>query len=278
MKPASLCFFTVLAFTASAQAASYATDFQDFPLGDINGRKDWSVDDPRTDIANVIQWGPSGTQNKAASIGFGYKDEFDNFMPTYSTVNLTHAYGGQFVSNDNVGTSVNLNFGIEDSGTAFPNRDTFGISLTTTGGANLFKVTFTPTTQVADPSVSPPLGVWAVTYTVGGGSPSTTGWGVQEGDSNSFVLNFTAAGATTNFSLTINDHNWTGDALISPTAVIDNFNATWKPFKDPTVPGNADQAGSNALIFDNLSVVPEPSSALLICLAGLGFVARRKRV
>jgi hypothetical protein len=42
-------------------------------------------------------------------------------------------------------------------------------------------------------------------------------------------------------------------------------------------PLNAANEGSNILILDDLSLVPEPSSAMLLGLAALGFVTRRKR-
>ena len=36
-------------------------------------------------------------------------------------------------------------------------------------------------------------------------------------------------------------------------------------------------AGGNSITVDNVSLVPEPSSALLLGLAGLGFISRRRR-
>jgi hypothetical protein len=43
---------------------------------------------------------------------------------------------------------------------------------------------------------------------------------------------------------------------------------------NPLDPNNE---GSNMLLIDDLSLVPEPSSALLLGLAGFAFMTRRKR-
>lgn len=268
MKSPSLLFFTALALLSNSQATVVISEnFSSVSLGaDLNGTKGWVVNDTKPYLANVNYWSTGG--GKAAFLGFGYKDEADNFMPTLPTVNLAHSYGERLVSSDNVGTSVTFNFGLEDSTAEFPNRDTFGISLTTTGGANIFSVTYTP--------YAPNPGVWSVSYTVGAGPSVYTGWGLQAGPySNDFDLQFAAAGSTTTYSLTINDHTWTGTTAFSPSTVINTFGVSWTPLMDPTI--HPDQAGYNGFIFDNLEIIPEPSSALLFGMAGLGLAMRRRR-
>ena len=47
---------------------------------------------------------------------------------------------------------------------------------------------------------------------------------------------------------------------------------------DQKVPGSSqDNYGSNALVFDNYSIVPEPSAPLMLGLAALGLASRRRR-
>lgn len=54
--------------------------------------------------------------------------------------------------------------------------------------------------------------------------------------------------------------------------------ATWI-LKVPATAGTEQTAyGSNALIFDNYSLIPEPSSTLLVSVATLALLARRKRI
>ena len=278
MKATSLCYLTALALSLNAQAVVIQENFESITTGsDLNGKKGWVVNDTgHPELATVQQWGAYGS-GKAAFLGFPFVDGELNYMPTLPTVNLTHTYGEQMVGIGHPGTSATFSFAIMDSTISYPNHDTFGVALTTTVGAtvtNIFSVAFVP--YYRQPG-SVWEGVWTVHYTVGSESEVQTGWGLQSGNYlNDFDLSFSAAGSVTSYSLTINDGHWTGTTAFAPSQVIDTFGVSWTPLKDPTL--YPDQAGDNGFIFDNLTVVPEPSSALLLGLAGLGLVSRRRRV
>ena len=185
---------------------------------------------------------------------------------------LTHSYG------EAVGhTQMSFLFTITDSTLDLvpptPNRDVFSISLSN-GANNLFTVFFTPAAQVANPTL-PPDAVWNLAYATGNDAPTSLTQGVLEGGSYSFNLIFSPNGATTDFSLTVVGSNTeirTGNVAVAPGTVATDFGLNWTP--------NIAGAGDNFFILDNLAVVPEASTSaavVLLGLAGLGAMARRKR-
>lgn len=271
MKSSFLSSFAVLALAANAHAAAYSTDFNGFSLGAaVAGQDGWAINAPNiNDLSFVSLMGTN-----AASLGL----RAPGFVPATATVGLTHAYGDPFVNAGNTGTSVNFDFLISDSTNTYTNRDIFGVALTGAGDGNLFTVVFTPAAQSGTPE-SPPDMQWNLSYAVGPYTPGdptislTTG--VLEGSIYQFDLSFTPQNlTTTDFKLVVSSgassHTRTGGFTIAPNTVIENFGLTWTPSVDG-------DAGSNFITIDTLEVVPEPSAAALLGLAGLGLAFRRRR-
>ncbi|MEI7912220.1 MAG: PEP-CTERM sorting domain-containing protein [Verrucomicrobiota bacterium] len=266
MKSKFLFAFAAVAFTLNAQAAVYSTGFESFPNGgDVAGHESWTINDPTANLSTVATWVRPTTSSKAASLGFG---DF-GYQTTMATVDLAHAYGEPVVTTDNIGSSISFDLGLVDSTNTNAVRDTFGIALRTSTGNNIFSVTFTPTSQSATPDSA--TAIWAVSYTVGASAPVSTGYGAEEGGPYLFNLTFSPNGATTNFNLSVDNGRWSGSTAFAPNQVIDSYHMTWTPTNGI---GNA---GSNAIIIDNLVMVPEASTSLLLCLAGASLVARRRR-
>ena len=99
---------------------------------------------------------------------------------------------------------------------------------------------------------------------------------VLEGGAYGFDLSFSPNGSEIDFNLTttsgLNTQNRSGTIAIDPITRITDMGLVWNLYdNDPT------SAGTNYIVIDNLVAVPEPSSALLACLAGLAMVARRRR-
>jgi hypothetical protein len=276
MKLSLLCSFSVLALAANVHAAAFTTNFNSFnSRSSPAGQGGWTINDPDPDMA---LW----TTMDVLSPALGGAS--DVFVPSVSTVGLTHAYGDPFVNAGNMGTSINFDFMIMDSVDLFPKRDIFGIALTNAGG-NLFTLVFTPWSSANPDGQSPTpesdVVQWNLSYSEdpayipGVSTTVSLTEGVTEESQFSVDLRFTPHDAvSTDFTL---DLGWgpawirTGTLAIAPGTVIDDFSLTWTPTF-----GIAD-AGSNFFIIDNLAVVPEPSAAALLGLAGLGLAFRRRR-
>lgn len=258
MKASLLAYVAAIGFAATVHATTYQSNFNSFPGPEVAGTDGWVINDATPNLSFLPIW--NGTQ--AAALG-GF---FDG--PAVSPVALTHSYGESFGH-----TQMSFAFTINDSSDSFPNRDAFSISLAN-GANNLFTVFFTPAAQVADPTV-PPDAVWNLAYATGNDAPTSLTQGVLEGGSYSFNLIFTPNGATTDFSLTVVGSNTeirTGNVAVAPGTVATDFGLNWIP--------NIAGAGDNFFNLDNLAVVPEASTSaavVLLGLAGLGALARRKR-
>ena len=267
MKLKAFFFLAVAGLSVNAYSAIYSTDFSALVNGDnIAGQDGWVLNDP-SPMSTVVPAVVGGVSVNYGGIGFA--DATIPYLPTLTTVDLSHAYGEPMVNAGNGGSSASLNFIMRTSidGSAPPLQDTFGISLTS-GASNVFSVGFTPgfDTNPLSPTFTDPA--WAISYTVGSGTPqSFASSGVLRDSATSFNLSFTPG----HFNLEIGGLNIGGATTLPSSTVIDTFHLLWTPT------GGPDSAGPNALLISGLTLVPEVSTSLLLCLTGLGFAARRRR-
>lgn len=258
MKYSLVICISAIVFVANAQGATYVTNFNSFDDQlDVAGQDGWIADDPTWGNSFIVIAG-----TKAAALGGYYGD------PVTATVGLTHSYG-----EDLRFTSMSFNFVIVDSTNDDSVRDTFGVTLRD-GPNNLFTVFFSPQVQSLTPDLGPDAR-WNLSYKAGSGATVSAPEYVLEGGYYSLDLQFTPNGPTTDFNLALSGSNtvvWNGNMAVDPATVATDFGLTWKPTD------GAANAGSNYFVVDNLSVVPEPSAALLALLgASAGLVRRRRR-
>lgn len=264
----------LLAGTYAANAATYSTTFEGPPYpavgtdADLNGLDGWSVSDTSTGflsfVTEVVE--PIGGSTNYGGVG----GLFD--APSSPVVSVSHGYTAQLGN-----ITYNLRVSLLDSTNSFPNRDSFGITLLS-GGSNLFSINLTPTvTDPATPEASSSDGVWDMSYTAGGNTV-TLNQALIEGGLYDLALTFSPSGANqTSFVLgTTGDATLTrnGSFAVNPATLVGGIGFEHR------VTGAADpfnNSGDNALLFDNINVVPEPSSVLLVGLAGFGFAFRRVR-
>jgi hypothetical protein len=264
--PTLVCLITMGLVAASAASSVYIQNFNGYstsPSDDVNGQDGWTINNTADQYSFVY---PT-LANQGNGINLGDASVVD-VLPPVSPVTLSHAYTGQMG-----GLTLAFDFAIIDSYAAgFYHRDNFGISLTN-GSTNLLSIIFTPQIPTpSDPTVSDTNGAWDVDYSSAYGS-GTLNMTFFETNQYQFLLECVANGANTDFTLSLTGGNTRSDTKtlsLDPSALADQFNINWAK-----VGSNA--YGSNYIALDNLAIVPEPSSALLLCLAGLGFVARRKR-
>lgn len=265
--------FIPLSFSLAAMASNSLCAFTtSFPVGtfgtlgmEVAGVDGWVINDPGSDNAppNPLSFVAANINGSPAAALGGWNDVPLAGAP--STVYLSHSV--------NVGlqtASFSTQFAISASNFAFPGRDGFGFSFRN-GSNNLLTISLVPVASLNNDA-------FQVRYTVGTETTLDAKDGVGD---NMFIyhnglysldFDFTPNGNDPTFSATISGTNaqtFTGTATGLGSAVISNFGAEWN-----TIPG---QEGNNFIVFDNVSLVPEPSSALLLGLAGFAFVSRRKR-
>lgn len=274
MKIISSIFVTSLAAVAisgSASASVYFTNFETgYVGGDLNGQQDWSTNGSTTaDVAAIIGvGGPFGS--RAATIGF------------VNPLDQNNVYVSNTASTPLVGVSVpNASFSalfqVQDSDTIYgPGaeiRDTFGFRLENASGVNLFSFILSPFDQAALPENDTNFNTYS--WSTGVGAPTTvlSGLAAEELFAYTFTVNFFDAGAgDVGFSANINNIDFFSGTLLGLSSeTISEFGAFWN-----TTNGAAN-SGSNFLIFDNVSLIPEPSSALLGVLGAAFAFGRRRR-
>ena len=247
---------TASAFVTTFPAGTYG------PLGtEVAGKEGWTISDPGPDgHASPLSFSNNLNGSVAAELGGAYDPPLAT-PPT--SVFLSHDTAGEFQY-----TSFNLEFAIAGSSELYPTRDGFGFGMRDSSNGNLLSVVLVPDTGDA----------YRVAYTVGNGPIvyAQDGLGspmyIHQNGLYSLSLNITPGGANPTFSATVtgtNAQTFTGIATGLGSSTVDRFGALWNVAASTT-------AGDNGIIFDNLSVVPESSTALLAGLASFGLLRRRR--
>lgn len=245
-------FPLLLLSVASVQAATYISNFNTSPGNNIAGWDGWTINDPENDSSSSMAFGVTWNASRAVALG----GEFAT--PSISLVQLAHAYDEVFGN-----TSASFSFTIADA-VLYEGRDTFGFSFKD-GSTNLFSVIFVPTVP-DETAPAETLAFWNL-YSVSSGGTIPLNIQIEEGVGYNLSLAFSGNGSSTDFDLDVGGLQRSGTIAVDPSTIASSFALEWQ----------ADYASDNYIVMDNLAIVPEPSSTLLLGLSGLGFVLRRKR-
>lgn len=166
----------------------------------------------------------------------------------------------------------------------YTNADSFSFTLRsaatpTSLGASLLSVTFSPATN---PITNPQTDL--ISYSINGGTPVSTTDGVSTNSIFHLQLTLTG-GATPGFVAVITDSNGPKSFGANLTGVdpttINQFSTDWNVADKTVTNGGYTGAGDNTLVFDNITVVPEPSTYAMMALGSVGLAGmlrlRRKR-
>ncbi len=271
---------------SSLNAASYITGFDapailpfDVPdptpvLPDVSqlaGQDGWSSPDANMvsfiglmDYPGASQDGLGDPVPQAGSRAGAIGGLFD--IPSLATTNVNHGYGDPFQ-----GTTFEVLFRVEES-VDFAGDDSFGWSFLNAGDPRL-SIAFEDATGGSGDLEIAWYDDFGTRFQVAG-SPGSA---LFYGDAYTLDVSFSASGSDTSFSATITgdtDSVTFGGTLtgVDPTSSLDTFQA------DYIVPsGTAADAGDNYMIFDNLSIIPEPAVPGMLLLTLSLMVARRRR-
>lgn len=263
-KPFSVLFCS-FALSSLGHAATYASNFENLTVGDLPGQDGWSIiGAPTSDSPGQVAMPVGGSNNVVA---FGYYDLNSGVNSAY----LSHSYGESLVGTSNGYTQFLVSVGISDSNNAYPNRDSFAFTFRDDQNQNLFSINFTPQAESGTPESTTRVDdvSWS-NYVTGRSSVIGT---LTEGTSTTIDLKFEKFGLN-DVKFTLKSEGVqvaTGNLLNLAGSTIASFGATVNSV-DPD-----GLMGSNQLIFDNISLVPEPSAALLSLLGASLTLLRRRR-
>lgn len=258
-----LSLAATLALVGGSHASVIFDDFEIYSpvYGDMNGQGGWVVlngsplvplEGPIAIVDDLFTWPGSGLQ--AATVG--------GIQPTTAALTtMYHNASVPFVSVDPTPTSFRFETGYTESDVG--NRNNFQFVLTTSAGlGNLLTINLTPNATPGQYDVA-----WTSGFFASGSIPSPVGAGFVTqfqldtwADGPNVAYNFSNAG----FSLS--SGTLTG---VVATDLITRFAVNW----DSNSNGGF---GNNSITIDNVSLVPEPTSAML-GLLGASFVFLRRR-
>jgi hypothetical protein len=164
------------------------------------------------------------------------------------------------------GKQVSLNLGIfDDPSDTLTTRDEFGVNVLSSGGSALAAFALIPTPGNVN--------TWDVGYSVNGGPVTPSSMTIEAGFGYLFLFDFKENSVSLNVAFGSGASNVEiAEPALIPGSSLGDFQITHDGNDPAFTPGNS----GNALRFDNLLAVPEPTSIILL-LATLPLSLRRRR-
>jgi hypothetical protein len=270
---------TALSFTvsATASAAGYSTNFNDLLTNQsLSGQDGWETNDPYNDAGTPSDFSDDfGQADSVEEIAPG-----DNiarlggiYFPGNPVTHVSHAF--DLSSSDLIAFNTLLLITPSSDGLA---QDTFGWTFQTTSGSDVFSLRFTPsgsTFLTAD---------WFNSSGVEQAN-SLDVVNIQYGTYYQLAININKSTNQFNAFISAEDGSGTEPVVINGDLGsqslgandIGRLAATWI-LANPSTPGTQQaNAGDNSMVFDNVSVVPEPSAIALLGLGCASLLFRRRR-
>ena len=261
--------FVVASLAAQAHAAVYSSNFDSSPYdfgSNLNGLDGWTLTGASLPDVAVISTSPlPNPASGGQAIHFGFQ-EIDA-----ASAYLFRNDGGSLVGNGAGYTEFQSAFIVQDSVPTYPNRDTFQFTFRGAADENILTIQLAPTAQSATPQLNPgriDQFSWSSDFAAGSPNIGT----LNEGQWSTLNVQFTPSGVNdVSFSAKFQGVQFASGTLVGAgSQTLGTYGFVWQPL-------NPNNEGSNILIIDDVSLVPEPSSALLACVAGLGLMIRRRR-
>ncbi len=257
----------------TAHAAVFISDFDSAPYAPgigLDGVDGWTLTgSSATNVAFIgnSPFPPPSSGGSAIHLGLNPLDAGE------SSAYLYQSPSSGLVNNPGGFTSFGAEFTLTDSSDSFPNRDSFAFTFRGENDANLFTVGLTPQSQSVQPSQNTRLDTlsWSSDYAGGGANIGTT----QQGVGYNMNILFTPSGTNdVDFSIKFSGIQFASGTLAgAANEIVETWGFEWILFDQ----NDPDNAGTNRLVVDDVSFIPEPSAAMLMMLTGLAFLVRRSR-
>lgn len=237
----------------------------------LAGRDGWTIDKVGA-TGEKLSFMTSMAGSKSGAIG-GYYD-----IPVGSGgASPVTAYVNHAVTIPLNNASFSAQFAVTQSSEDWPGRDGFGFSFRDASNVNIFRLSFVPTT-VFVPLTATTDEVYQVFYQTGTGSlqtAKTSGNGdVYFYPDSIYSIGFLFAHTGLNPGFTA---RVTGTNTLSFSGVATGLGGSTISSLGAEYTALPDNLGDNFMSFDNVSLIPEPSSSLLAAAGIASFVLVRRR-
>jgi len=270
MKTKIATFAALPAFAAMPLAAAiYTSDFTGLGLEEsVEGVDGWQLSEPNYEdgiFEYYRAFGSSINGQPAAAVG-GFYDTFatdsgEFYVYRALTVDLSQNF------------SFSMTFAFADSDDFGPNRSQFTIGFYD-GTTEFFSLVFRPVlNEVISPDYPEGEGLWTVFTSTGGViSESSIGLAAQTGQPYLFNFSSTSDG-TYNYSVGSSLLTFSGEGLLDDLA----GSSITELRVGMALEDGQDEFGSNVIIFNGITAIPEPSGLLLATSGALAAIFRRRR-
>lgn len=255
-------------------AAIYTSDFSGLGLEEsLEGVDGWQLSEPNYIEGNIEYFrafGGSLGGSPAAAVGGLYDPLLTNV-----NVDFFHAYRAMTVDLSR-NFNFSMTFAIRDSETAYyPNRSQFTIGFHS-GNVEFFSLVFKP---VLNEEISEEYpqgdGLWTI-FTSTGGVLSSQDIGLAAQTEQPYLFNFSTSSddGTYNYSVGSTLLAYSGGGLLEDLAA---ESITELRVGMQLANGSQEVFGSNYIMFNGITAIPEPSGLILVSIGALAGIFRRRR-
>ena len=293
----SFCLFTVAALASipMAHGSVFIGDFTGLGVGNpLDGYDSWIQSESNPDPSpDFLAWGMQvGVPVTDPSNGFGLGPA--NSYPSGSILSVSHAVDNVPLVGGPIKTTLLTSFAIRDSTNAYPPRNDYSIGIYNGSGTLLISLDMVTQGQTAFPDTNP-NDKWNI-YCSTIGNPIPTKFGAifedtpDAGALYNLSVTFTTVDANNvHFDLNVTgENNFSLPGTLSGTGMgsetiteyrVSTSIASGIVILDPETADPipvANDWGDGLIMIAGVSIIPEPSSAMLLGLSVLGLIRRRR--
>ena len=251
-----------------------ATEVPPFDGDPLAGYNNWSqsVANPTGESGGYLAWGLTVANSNGFGLGVPYAAP-----PTSAPFYVSHAVGMDLIAT--VGhpvTTLQTSFVVVDS-LEYPDRNDYSIGFYGAGNSLLFGLDIMATSQVDVPGG--PNDLWNIRWSSGNDSSDAFGAVIEDFPGSPALYNLNVTFTTINVTDVQFNLSISGSNTFTTSGILSGVNlaaASIAEYRVTASQGSGADWGDGFIGIAGLSVVPEPSAAILLGLSALGLTRRRR--